>query len=98
MPAPVLELTIIYMKEYHCMRQQCIHQKQSVHTQKKKRSEFKSSPLGLPLTYSSSGSAIECINNSIRRLTEKCAYSRIDWWGKNLLDFHGTASDIYWEN
>jgi hypothetical protein len=69
MPAPVLELTIIYMKEYHCMRQQCIHQKQSTHTHtKKERSEFKSSPLGLPLTCSSWGSAVECINNSIRGL------------------------------
>jgi hypothetical protein len=73
MPAPVLELTIIYIQGVSLYETMYFHLKQSTHTKKKKGIELESSPLGLPLTYSSSGSAVECINNSIRRLTEKCA-------------------------
>jgi len=65
MPAPVLELTIICMK-YRCVRRQYNSSKckECVYG-KNKRDQFKSSPLGLPLTYSSLDSAVECANNSV---------------------------------
>lgn len=40
MPPPVLELTIIYMKQYHCIRWQCIFiyiKKQRAHVHRKRR-------------------------------------------------------------